>query len=107
RLEEIANSFEGVKDVFAINAGREIRVMVRGDRISDDDAEILAFDIAERVRQEMSFAGEVKVMVVRETRVVRYTGPRDARPPRTSNGGRASSGDSAQWPRTRRGVTGL
>jgi ribonuclease Y len=88
RLEEIANSFDGVKDVFAINAGREIRVMVRGDRISDDDAEILAFDIAERVRQELTFAGEVKVMVVRETRSVRYTGSRDQRAPRPSNGGR-------------------
>ncbi len=74
RLEEIANSFEGVKDVFAINAGREIRVMVRGDRIGDDDAAILAFDIAERVKNELTFAGQVKVMVVRETRAVRYTG---------------------------------
>ncbi|MSR84434.1 MAG: ribonuclease Y [Candidatus Latescibacteria bacterium] len=74
RLEEIANSFEGVKDVFAINAGREIRVMVRGDRVSDDDAAILSFDIAERVKNELTFAGQVKVMVVRETRAVRYTG---------------------------------
>lgn len=74
RLEEIANSFEGVKDVFAINAGREIRVMVRGDRIGDDDAAILAFDIAERVKNELTFAGQVKVMVMRETRAVRYTG---------------------------------
>jgi ribonuclease Y len=74
RLEEVAHSFEGVKDVYAINAGREIRVMVRGDRVSDDDAEILAFDIAERVKNELTFAGHVKVMVVRETRSVRYTG---------------------------------
>jgi len=74
RLEEIANSFEGVRDVYAINAGREIRVMVRGDRISDDDAEMLAFEIAERVKKEVTFAGEVKVMVVRETRAVRYSG---------------------------------
>ncbi len=78
--EEIANSFEGVKDVYAINAGREIRVMVRGDRVSDDDAEILAFEIAERVKNEITFAGEVKVMVVRETRSVRNTGrPRNRR----------------------------
>jgi ribonuclease Y len=74
KLEEIANSFEGVRDVYAINAGREMRVMVRGDRISDDDAEMLAFDIAERVKSEVTFAGEVKVMVVRETRAVRYSG---------------------------------
>jgi len=74
RLEEVANSFEGVKDVYAINAGREIRVMVKGERIGDDDAEILAFDIAERVKNELTFAGQVKVMVVREIRAVRYTG---------------------------------
>ncbi len=85
RLKDIATSFEGVKDVFAINAGREIRVMVRGDHVSDDDAEILAFDIAERVRQELTFAGEVKVMVVRETRAVRYTGPKTSRPERAGN----------------------
>jgi ribonucrease Y len=74
RLEEIANSFEGVRDVYAINAGRELRVMVKGDRIGDDDAETLAFDIAERVKNELTFAGQVKVMVVRETRAVRFTG---------------------------------
>ena len=82
KLEEIANSFQGVRDVYAINAGREIRVMVRGDEISDDDAEMLAFDIAERVKTELTFAGEVKVMVVRETRSVRYAGK--ARPRRGS-----------------------
>ncbi len=74
RLEEIANSFDGVQDVYAINAGRELRVMVRGDEISDDDSEMLAFDIAERVKNELTFAGEVKVMVVRETRSVRFAG---------------------------------
>ena len=79
RLEEIAKSFDGVRDVYAINAGREVRVMVRGDEIGDDDAELLAFDIAERVKAELSFAGEVKVMVVRETRSVRHTGRGRAR----------------------------
>ncbi len=80
KLEEIATSFDGVKDVYAINAGRELRVMVMGDQISDDDAEILSFDIAERVKNEVTFAGEVKVMVVRETRSVRQTGrPRNRR----------------------------
>jgi ribonuclease Y len=74
RLEEIANSFEGVKDVFAINAGREIRVMVQGEKVSDDDAEILAFDIADRVKNELTFAGPIKVIVMRETHAVRYTG---------------------------------
>lgn len=88
QLEEIANSFEGVKDVFAINAGREIRVMVRGDRINDDDAEILAFDIAEKVKSELTFAGQVKVMVVRETRAVRYSGRGGQRGRGRSNNGR-------------------
>ena len=84
QLEEIANSFEGVRDVYAINAGREIRVMVRGDRIGDDDAEMLAFEIAERVKNEVTFAGEVKVMVVRETRAVRYSGRGRSRKNQTS-----------------------
>ena len=74
RLEEVANSFTGVRDVYAINAGREVRVMVKGDQVGDDDAEILAFEIAERVKNELTFAGEVKVMVVRETRSVRNVG---------------------------------
>ena len=73
RLEEIATSFEGVKDVYAINAGREIRVMVCGEQIGDEDAEMLAFDIAERVKAELTFAGQVKVVVVRQTQVVRQT----------------------------------
>ncbi len=73
RLEEIATSFAGVTDVYAINAGREIRVMVCGDQIGDEDAEMLAFDIAERVKTELTFAGQVKVVVVRQTQVVRHT----------------------------------
>ena len=90
RLEEIATSFEGVKDVFAINAGREIRVMVRGDEIGDDDSEMLAFDIAERVKSELTFAGQVKVMVVRETQAVRYAGR--GRSNRRNNGPRNGGG---------------
>ncbi len=85
RLEEIANSFEGVRDVYVINAGREIRTMVIGDRISDEDAEMLAFEIAERVKNEVTFPGEVKVMVVRETRSVRYSGGRRSRRNQNSN----------------------
>ena len=102
KLEEIANSFEGVKDVYAINAGREIRVMVRGDRISDDDAEILAYDIAERVKNELTFAGEVKVMVVRETRAVRYTGRHRPKSGQRNNNGHRRP----RQRRTRGGVPG-
>ena len=96
KLEEIATSFEGVKDVFAINAGREIRVMVQGEKIGDDDAEMLAFDIAERVKTELTFAGQVKVMVVRETQSVRYTG-RGRGESRRNNGAR--NGGSGRRPR--------
>jgi ribonucrease Y len=98
RLVEIANSFEGVKDVFAINAGREIRVMVRGERIGDDDAEILAFDIAERVKSEMTFAGQVKVVVVRETRAVRYSGKgnRNRNKPTNPNGPNSPNGRNSR-----------
>ncbi len=92
RLEEVANSFEGVKDVYAINAGREIRVMVKGERINDDDAEMLAFDIAERVKNELTFAGQVKVMVVREIRAVRYTGRNRGNGRRSRSGRRSSNG---------------
>ena len=91
RLEEIAHSFEGVRDVYAINAGREIRVMVKGDHIGDDDSEMLAFDIAERVKNELTFAGQVKVMVVRETRAVRYSGRGHHRRGRGSGGRRSRS----------------
>ena len=101
KLEEIAKSFQGVRDVYAINAGREIRVMVRGDEVSDDDAELLAFDIAERVKSELTFAGEVKVMVVRETRSVRYAGK-----PRGGNrrGGNRNSGRRRSGRRQRKAV---
>ena len=88
RLEEIATSFTGVKDVYAINAGREIRVMVCGEQIGDEDAEMLAFDIAERVKAELTFAGQVKVVVVRQTQVVRHTerSPGDRRTNDARNG---------------------
>ena len=72
RLKEIATAFAGVKDVYAINAGREIRVMVCGEQIGDEDAEMLAFDIAKRVKTELTFAGQVKVVVMRQTQVVRH-----------------------------------
>ena len=90
RLEEIATSFEGVKDVYAINAGREIRVMVCGEQIGDEDAEMLAFDIAERVKAELTFAGQVKVVVVRQTQVVRHT--ERGRGDRRNNDARNGSG---------------
>ena len=92
RLEEIANSFAGVTDVYAINAGRELRVMVCGEQIGDEDAEMLAFDIAERVKTELTFAGQVKVVVVRQTQVVRHT--EQSRGDRRNSDGRNRNGRS-------------
>jgi len=70
QLEEIATSFEGVIKAYAMNAGREIRVIVEADLISDDEAVLLSRDIAKRIEQEVTFPGEIKVNVIREKRAV-------------------------------------
>ncbi|MCR5209052.1 MAG: ribonuclease Y [Lachnospiraceae bacterium] len=72
QLEEISNSFKGVDKSFAIQAGREIRVMVVPDQVSDDDMVILARDISKKVEAEMQYPGMIKVNVIRESRVVDY-----------------------------------
>ncbi|MEN6562803.1 MAG: ribonuclease Y [Christensenella sp.] len=72
KLEEIANSFEGVDTSYAIQAGREIRIIVKPDRVSDNDAVILAKDIAKRIEAELEYPGQIKVSVIRETRTVDY-----------------------------------
>ncbi len=69
-LEEIASSFDGVERVFAIQAGREIRVMVQPEKISDFEAETLAHDVARRLEKETQYPGQIKVTVIREKRVV-------------------------------------
>lgn len=69
-LEEIASSFNGVERVFAIQAGREIRVMVQPEKISDLEADSLAHDIARRIEKETQYPGQIKVTLIRETRVV-------------------------------------
>lgn len=69
QLEEITNSFAGVDKSFAIQAGREVRIMVVPDKISDDDMVILAHDVAKRIEQEMQYPGQIKVNVIRESRV--------------------------------------
>ena len=71
-LEEIADSFEGVEKSFAVQAGREIRILVKPDRISDDKMTILARDISKRIEDEMDYPGQIKVNVIRETRVADY-----------------------------------
>ena len=69
-IENIANSFEGVQKSYAISAGREIRVLVENDKVSDEGTVVLSRDIAKKIEQEMSYPGTVKVSVIRETRAV-------------------------------------
>jgi len=71
-LEEIANSFKGVSESFALQAGREIRIIVRPEDVDDYQASILAREIAKKVEENMQYPGQVKVTVIRETRAVDY-----------------------------------
>jgi len=71
-LERITNSFKGVEKSYAVQAGREIRVMVQHDIVSDDDAARMARDIARKIENEMTYPGQVKVTVIREVRSVDY-----------------------------------
>ena len=72
RIEAIANEFRGVERSFAVLAGKELRVLVKPDEISDDEAQIMARQIAKRLHGEGSYSGRVKVVVLRETRSVEY-----------------------------------
>ena len=69
-LEEIAFGFNGVKNAYAIQAGRELRVIVESEKVSDDNAATLSFDISQKIQTEMTYPGQVKVTVIRETRAV-------------------------------------
>ena len=71
-LEAIADSFEGVEKSFAIQAGREVRIIVKPEQINDDKMTILARDIAKRIENEMDYPGQIKVNIIRETRVIDY-----------------------------------
>ena len=72
KLEEIAKSFNGVEECFAIQAGREIRVMVKPEKLSEDDCVILVHDVARRIELELEYPGQIKVVIIRETRMVDY-----------------------------------
>ncbi|MGO1521773.1 MAG: ribonuclease Y [Sphingobacterium sp.] len=71
-LEDLALSYPGVEKTFAIQAGRELRVVVESEKVNDDHAEILAADISNRIQTEMTYPGQIKVTVIRETRSVSY-----------------------------------
>jgi len=72
KLEEIANSFEGVSKTYALQAGREIRIIVESQKISDDKAILVAKDIAKKIKDELDYPGQIKVTVIREMRAVEY-----------------------------------
>ncbi len=71
-LEKIASSFNGVSKSYAIQAGREIRIMVEGDEVNDDQAFVLSKDIAQKIENELTYPGQIKVTVIREIRAVDY-----------------------------------
>ena len=72
KLEEIANQFDGVKKAYALQAGREVRIIVQEDSLNDDQALELARSVARRIEKEMNFPGQIKVNVIREKRAIEY-----------------------------------
>ena len=72
KLEEIATSFNGVEKCFAVQAGREVRVMLKPDVIDDDGMVIIAREIVKKIENELDYPGQIKVHVVRETRAIEY-----------------------------------
>ncbi|MBP3255086.1 MAG: ribonuclease Y [Clostridia bacterium] len=72
QLEEIADSFEGVDKSYAIQAGREVRIIVKPEKVNDNEMTLMARDIAKKVEAEMDYPGQIKVNIIRETRVVDY-----------------------------------
>ncbi|OPY78974.1 MAG: Ribonuclease Y [Syntrophorhabdus sp. PtaU1.Bin058] len=71
-LERIANSFQGVEKSYAIQAGREIRIVVNSERINDDAINVISRDIAKKIETDLSYPGQIKVVVIRETRSIEY-----------------------------------
>ncbi len=71
-LENIASSFDGVSKAYAVQAGREVRVMVDVDKISDEDADLLAKDLTKQIEEKLTYPGQIRVVVIRETRAVQY-----------------------------------
>jgi ribonuclease Y len=72
QLEEISHSFEGVREAYAIQAGREIRVIVEPDQLNDDQAAMLARALSQKIEQGLQYPGQIQVTVIRETRAVAH-----------------------------------
>ncbi|HPJ21271.1 MAG TPA: ribonuclease Y, partial [Clostridia bacterium] len=72
KLEEIASSFDGIEKSYAVQAGREIRIMVKPDELSDDDIVLKCREIVKKIEDELDYPGQIKVNVIRETRVTEY-----------------------------------
>jgi ribonuclease Y len=71
-LEDLATSFQGVQKCYAIQAGRELRILVDSEHVSDDKASMLSFDISQKIEKEMQYPGQIKVTVIREMRAVNF-----------------------------------
>ena len=72
QLESLANEFQGVESCFALQAGREVRVVVQPEKVTEAQAQVLARDLALRIEKEMNYPGQIKVTIIRETRSVEY-----------------------------------
>ena len=72
KLEELTNSFPGVEKAYAIQAGREVRVMVKPEEVTEDNMILLAHDLAKKIESELEYPGQIKVNVIRETKAVEY-----------------------------------
>jgi ribonuclease Y len=71
-LEALATSFDGVQKCYAIQAGRELRILVDSENVSDEKASNLSFDISQKIEKEMQYPGQIKVTVIREMRAVNF-----------------------------------
>ena len=72
KLEELALEFPGVLNTYAIQAGRELRVIVSADKVSDNDAQQISYELSKKIQNEMTYPGQIKIMVIRETRAINY-----------------------------------
>ncbi len=72
KLEEMALSYQGVVKTFAIQAGRELRVIVGAEKVSDNDATRISYELSKKIQEEMTYPGQIKITVIRETRAISF-----------------------------------